>query len=435
LPSINNVFTAVVVLIVILGGVLAGIFVVLPRISSPNGTTTSSSSSSNHVTTTTTSTTTTSTSTSTTQSSANVNYGLSLITSGATGPAVNSSLTTFKSMTRIPCDYPTCSASYNDNGYQWILDGDFNPGLADFNANSSGLTLINHTCDPTPTTNITNCGPYHEAVGDRLSENETTTQVTAYMNGISTNLDLFSINLNIPDYSSIFSTCIFNQSSSSGCSYESPYSAGVIATFALTVSGTYANGSSFSNTIAINGAETGLANNPTYLSFAALAAEVTNGKYIATINLANTHSTVYTPGEHTFTIATDWKTYLEMFVDNNMIYSSNTIPIYANGISLSPSFYQFTDVNNETISTTWSNFRAYSSSAVTVIGLSSGMEVVVTGPGGFLATAVANSSGVAVVEAPLDPLALSVSITLNGATVATYQGSVGVGAELEVVTH
>ncbi len=438
LPSIISVFAAIGVIIVILIAGIVGFLFLLPNHYGEEGprggsvsTNSSSSSSSSSVSVSTSSSeesTLSSSSSSSTSSSHSAttssgkNYMLKLVDQGATSPAFSSSLTTNQGKTRIQCDEPYCYSYYLDNGNNWTLDGDIEPGQGFFLANDSGLTLINPTCNPTPTNNIEVCGPWHEAVGDKW-EDETVSQVTASLSGLPPDLTLFSIYLTLPDYSQMFSHCIFNQSSAYGCSYEG-YSAAVIGVFALTVNNT--------NTIAINAAETGSEGNPTTLSFSAQAAGLINGK-IVTETLNSTNAPSFTPS-HKFTIATDRKSFIELFVDNTKLYSSESLPIDLGGSSISISFYQFTSVNNETITTTWKNFTAYDSSAISVTGLQSGMSVFLEGQNGFSESVVANSSGIAVLDVSLDPLDLRISVELGGQTIATYEGTVGAGAQLELLT-
>ena len=164
-------------------------------------------------------------------------------------------------------------------------------------------------------------------------------------------------------------------------------------------------------------------------------ATIINGEYIASLSKTlNTTSLATFTSSHRLTIATDRQNYIEIFVDNMKVYSSNTLPVSLSGTNLDVNFYQFTNVNNMTASTTWSNFLAYGNNKITVSGLKNGMTVVVNGTNGFQASAIGNSSGMATVDVSLEPLNLSVSVELNGQIIVTYGSQVQTGASLKLVT-
>ena len=316
--------------------------------------------------------------------------------------------------------------TYTDGGNNWIFDGDFEPGIAEISANATkGVTMIQTTCFNEPYTAPDRCGPFHEFVGDNNEEN--VTELSSVLSNVPTNLTLFSIYAYIPQYN-FFGSCSYNVSST-GCSYEGS-GPSVSANWALASSG-----SNFSNSVAISFAEVRNGGGAPALSVGASTASVLcrpECKYAGGQFLGGTFISQYTP-MHRLTIATDRKSFIELFFDNTKIYSNSTMPIDLNGTNLSLNFYQFTTINNETIETSWSNFTAYAGNAVTVSGLTSGMTLVVTGPGGFQQSALGNSSGVATVEVTLNPADLNVTIDLNGRPVVSYGQNVSAGATLKLV--
>jgi hypothetical protein len=175
-----------------------------------------------------------------------------------------------------------------------------------------------------------------------------------------------------------------------------------------------------------------------YLS--AATSTIINGEYRGSVSLARAFVGVPDPSQyvptHKLTIATDRTTFLELFVDDKLFYSStSTLPINLSGNTIAMNFYQFASVNNETISTTWSNFTAYANSRVIVSGLASGQTVVVNGPNGFTSTALANSTGVAIIDVSAEPMNLTVSVESNGNTIATYNETVEAGASLKLAAQ
>ena len=158
-----------------------------------------------------------------------------------------------------------------------------------------------------------------------------------------------------------------------------------------------------------------------------------NGQYDPSLSRSlpvSVSSLPFSPN-HKLTIATDFHSYFDIWVDNTLEYSNTTSPItFGNNLALN--FYQFDNVDNMTLSTTWKNVTVYANSQISVSGLSLGMTVVATAANGFNATAVASSSGTAIVDVSNQPASLLVSVELNGQTIATYSSSVNAGAELKL---
>lgn len=270
------------------------------------------------------------------------------------------------------------------------------------------------------------CGPYWEENGDKrfvngqLRGEENVSELSAALYGIPPTANVFSIYLTLPKYD--FSSCVFNVSST-GCSYEGagPSITGILA---LDVGPN-------SVAVSLSEAQTGM-----YVGISTAA--FVNGQYDASLskNLSPKvpFFSTYSP-THKLTIATDRHSYFEVWLDNTLEYSNATMPVDMNQSGLAVNFYQFDNVDNMTLSTTWKNFTAYSSPFVTVTGLSPGMSILVNSTSGnYTALANANSSGVAVVDASNHPTSLLVSVQLNGKTIDAYGSSVGAGADLKLVT-
>jgi hypothetical protein len=338
-------------------------------------------------------------------------YFLQLVNAGS-GSSYFSNLSTPQSLKYLVDE----NDKPNYNG--WIISGDFEPGQAWFSANKSGLTLTDKTCFDDPYTSaIEDCGPYWEWNGD--NHEEFVSELSGVLYNISPTLTVFTIYVYIPYYPS-FQACVFNVSSS-GCSYEGQGPTDQ-ANWALNVVGP-----DFNSILALS-----IAEGRSGLFIHAATASTVNGHSISNKILASVFQPVFT-SFHKLTIATDRSTFLDYFVDDNLIYSTNTMPVNLNGSSLSVNFYQFTSVNNMTISTTWSNYTAYSASKVFIIGLSSGQTVFVRGPNGFTSSASSDSNGIATVDVSAEPTNLTVSIEVDGAVIATYQGTVEAGATLKLV--
>jgi hypothetical protein len=321
-------------------------------------------------------------------------------------------------------DGGTYTYLYNDSGNTWYLQGDFQPGRAMLVANSSGLTLQDQTCFG-PGNPLRECGPYWEWNGDNHEEN--VSELSAVLNTVPSSANVFTIYLHLPKYD--LSGCAFNVSST-GCSYEG-YGPAISGVWAFDAFGIDQNGNNVSSSIAVSAAE-----GTSGVLVGLGSATIVNGKYDAALSK---NFNVQVPffqnftSNHKLTIETDHLSYLRVYVDNILEYSNNTLPVDLNGSSFAVNFYQFDNVNNMTMGTTWSNFTMYSSPYVTVSGLQNGMQVLVTGGNGFNVTALGNSSGVAVLDVGNQPLNLIVSVQLNGRTIVTYQTRVNTGAELKLV--
>jgi hypothetical protein len=389
---------------------------------------------------------------------------LQLLSAGAK-PALNSTLTTPLAQTNFAGDGPCCSnpqrfgneINYTDNGNLWTLQGDLEPmGGAWAAANSSGLTLNYQSC-PT-NSNLSSCGPHSE----RWRGNESSIDSSIYgdlggipvcppslcdfprlgsgsfglglnsafpgavpsITAVPSGAEVFSIVVDIP-YHNYFSSCSPDNNltgPATGCTYEgsSPYDG---ATFGFDVEGNY-DTVSVAEVCPCNATSNSLQ----------LAAYTSGGgaSIIQDLNLT-TISYGFTP-LHRITIATDRSTFLYMYVDNKLLYSSSKLPIPQNGPSTGAlEFALRTSVNDvEPNVATFSDVTVYSTSTITVTGLSSGMSVGVSGPSGFNATASTNSTGDAVVNVSDQPTDLTISVSYNGNVIATYSSNVSAGAVLEL---
>lgn len=414
-------------------------------------TTSTTSTSTNRTITTTSSNTTSTTSTTSTTTSSTRNYALQLVQNGK--PVLNSPLTTPLAKTYFPGDGPCCSIppvysdeiNYTDQGNLWTLQGDLNPGQAWAFTNSSGLTMTYVPCaaynDPL------RCGPHNEYWVDHESFDDIA--LIADLGGIPvlppgsseakahglalaaatdqpittlpSNATVFSVTVNIP-YHSYFSTCQEDKGNgSSGCSYEvTPYDS---ATLGFDVDGNY-------DVISV----AQVCNSPCTTNALQIRAYTSAGGD-SVLKILNTVTVnTFTP-LHRLTIATDRKTYIDFYVDNNLIYSNNSMPISQNladsgVIELS----MRTSINNETNVVTFSNVTAYSSTGISAEGLLPGMTLQVSGPNGFNATATANSSGLVFVSVLPVLTNLMVSVESNGQIIANYSLPVSAGAQFKLTS-
>ncbi|MGI0090734.1 MAG: hypothetical protein ACREBS_03405 [Nitrososphaerales archaeon] len=447
--STGTVFAVVAIVIIILIGAAVALFYFVPglnKTSSTSNTTSSSTSttfSTSPIITSTSSTTTTSysstsasssSSSSSTTSTTNTptSYALQLLQS-TPRPVLNSSLTTNVTQTFFrsdglggDCGSVQCyTFNYTDNGNPWVVQGDFEPGAAWLSANSSGFTMTDQACS-SPGNPLKVCGPYWEWNGDKrvvngvITGEENVSELSAALYGVPSTADVFSIYLAMPKYD--FSSCVLN-TSSTGCSFEGT---------GPSITGIWAlDAGPNSVAVSLSQAKTGI-----YVGIS--TASFLNGQYQPSLSKNLNASVPFFPTfspNHKLTIATDRHSYFEVWVDNTLEYSSTKMPVDLSQSGIALNFYQFDNVNNMTLSTTWKNFTAYSSSFVTVVGLSPAMSIVVNGTNGFSGNANANSTGIAVVDVSDHPTDLQVSVELNGKIVVTYGTTVGAGAQLRLITQ
>jgi hypothetical protein len=389
-------------------------------------------------------------STTSTSSSCTSACVLQLVRSGS-GPLLTSPLTTPMSSTDFPGDGPCCSQpndfsneiNYTDNGNLWILQGDLEPmGRAWAIANSSGLNLNYQTC---PTSgNLSNCGPYAEFhAGEAFDDSAIYVDLGALpilppgakaaplfgmakdisfspsLTTVPANATVFSVEVNLVQQN--FNGC--TNDTGSGCTYEDiAYDS---AALGFDVGGNY----DVASIAEVCGNGVSCASPSLQMS-----AYTSNGGASVVQTLRTVTNTTFS-SQHKLTIATDRRTFIDFYVDNQLIYSSSTMPIEQSPAT--PGALELsmrTSVNNETEEATFSNVTVYGNSTIAAGGLSAGMTLVVTGPNGFAAAGNANSSGYAVVDVSADPADLVVSVTLNGNSIANYSSPVSAGAEFVITS-
>jgi hypothetical protein len=359
-------------------------------------------------------------------------------------------------ITPFPADGPCCSIppvfadeiNYTDNGNLWTLQGDMEPmGGAWAFANSSGLTIEYQSCYIG--SGFTACGPSSENLANEGSMDSSIYgdlgAIPVYAGSPIINspglvpritpvplAQVFSIDVNIP-YHSYYSGCREDfGDGGAGCTYEftpgtmpigtpSPFDS---ATFGFDVGGNYD---------IVSVAEVCNPNNDCASNELQLAAYTSGGGSSISIPVLNSTFIPY-QANNNITIATDRSTFIDFYADNILLYSSSTLPIkqnlnYGTGVL---EFSTRTSINNETDIVTFSNARAYSSSHITVGGLSSGMTVLVKGPNGFSVAANANSLGVASVDVSNEQTGLTVRVELNGSVIASYNTPVNAGSHFNL---
>lgn len=388
--------------------------------------------------------------TTTTTTSSTTHYSLNLVQRGV-NPILASSLTSTAPVTYFRGDglggdcggSPCFTYNYNDNNNSWQMQGDFEPGASYLYANRSGITLMDQTCiTPYQGQPLKDCGPYWEwngdkrFVGDHLTGEENSSELSGALYGVPTTGQVFSIYLNLPQYN--FNGCSFNDSSY-GCSYEG-YTPEISGVWALDVG---KSGTSDSSSVAVSLSEScsaltsyGTCDSRTnLLSVGISTAAFVNGGYDQSLSKGLPAVVPFFPysPNHKLTIATDLKTYFEIWVDNALEYYNSTIPI-PSGNNYALNFYQFDNVDNMTLGTTWSNMTVYSTPFAFVSGLSSGMSVYASGSGGFNDTVASNSSGIAMIDIATNPTDLFVTVLSNGVPIANYSSPLAVGAELRLTT-
>ena len=319
--------------------------------------------------------------------------------------------------TYFPGDGPCCSippvysdiVTYNDNGNVWTLQGDLNPGSAYAFANNTGLTISYNT--------DAGCPRQEDHAGEGPTD-------CSFYGDLGTTLSsgvVYSIEAYIPYYS-FYSTCQLDTGTNQGCTYESvPYDE---AAFGIDVSG---------NLVNVGFAE--VCNNPCTSNALEMIAYTSQGgsSCEAPCPLASITQHVYTP-LHRLTIVTDRKTFIDIYVDNTLLYSSSTMPIDLNGSAYGLELSERTSINGETFDVTWSNAVVYSSDNISVSGLPSGSSLVVNGTNGFSSTQPADSNGNAEIIVAAAPNNLMVSVELDGKILATYNEPVQAGTTLKLVT-
>lgn len=394
----------------------------------------------------------TSSSSSLSSSSNSQSYVLSSLSKGS-APLFTSNLTTPVSLTQFQGDglggdcggAPCYTYNYNDSGNSWALQGDFEPGTAFLSANSSGITLTDQTCStPYHDNPLQECGPYWEWNGDKryvngvLTGEENVSELSGAISGIPSNAQVFSINVNLPYYN--FKGCEFNVSST-GCSYEGEYGPAITGYWALDVSSGssyYSISMSLSEVCPIQTLYGTCTSSTNSLSVGIGTGVVINGTYQPNLSeslkpLAPSFASF--TSDHRLTIATDLRSYLYIWVDNVLEYSSSTIPfLVPSGSVLGLNFYQFDNVDNMTLSTTWKDVTVYATPYIFVSGLSPDMTTIVNGAGSFIVSANANSSGIAAVDVAAQPNNLKLAVEQDGKTIATYSAPVSIGTELQLAT-
>jgi hypothetical protein len=373
---------------------------------------------------------------------------LQLLKSGS-GPVLSSPLTSSMSNKSFPGDGPCCSQpndfsneiNYSDNGNLWILQGDINPGAAWAVAGSSGLTIGYTPCSDM--SNLSNCGPRAEFhAGESYDDSAIYGDLGALpilppgskdvplfglnryfqfnpapLTTVPASATVFSIEVNLTRQD--FSSC--TNDTGSGCTYED--FATNIVSFGFDVGGNY-------DVVSIAEVCGSSCSSP---ALQMTAYTSSGGASVDQVLKTLTNSTF--TSQHKLTIATDRKSFIDFYVDNELIYSSTSMPIKQNpSFTGALEFSMRTSVNNETEIATFSNLTVYGSSTITASGLGPGDTLLVSGPNGFVATANANSSGIATADVSAEPSGLSVSVTSNGSTIASYNGSVSAGADFKLTS-
>jgi hypothetical protein len=251
--------------------------------------------------------------------------------------------------TFFPGDGPCCSIppvysdviNYNDQGNNWTFQGDLNPGSAYALANNTGFTINYNTDAGCPRQEVhggessTDCSFY----GDLASPPQ---------NGY-----VFSVDAYIPYYG-FYSSCPHDSGSIKGCSYEgsTPWDEAAL--------GLQAGG----NLVNVGFAEV-CSGSPCSNALELIAYTSQGGSScLSPCPLASSIVTSYTPF-HKLTISTDRKTYLNMYVDNILVYSSKTMPITLNG-AYTLELSERTSINGETFAVTWSNVAIYSTNNTSI---------------------------------------------------------------------
>lgn len=345
-------------------------------------------------------------------------WSLELVNQSTT---ISSNLTSWQLKTPIQTD----EVGLTYEGWQLSGLADLQPDVASFSANGSGFTFSDQTCDGNQPKD---CGPYETWNVQHVSN---FTELGAGLLNVPSDLVVFSIYVDVPYYS-FFQSCSFNVSRE-GCSYEG---SGPMLGADLELD---TSGPTDSNSISVGLME--VRNNSS--GTISLLAEASSDSIVCSpegctnegiIPLNSTTLPSFT-SLHKLTIVTNRKSFIQLYVDDTPVYSSAAVPVDLSVGAESLDFYQFTSVNNETSSTTWSNFSAYSSPDVTVSGLSQKMQVVIAGPDGFKVSSSPNSTGFAVADVALSPSDLSVSVNQTGQdeqTIAALSQTVDAGATLNL---
>lgn len=400
----------------------------------------------------------TSTTSNTTTTNSTKNYALQLVNSGP-AQLLSSPMNSSLSKTIIKGDGPCCSGppdfnnevNYTDNGNLWVLQGDISPGTAYAEANGSGLTLSFKTC--ANSANLTDCTPIHEFQRDHEAYNDpsiygdlgaipvlppgspsvsfpgrglslaSSSPASAPLTTISPDATVFSISVNLQVQN--FAGCqLDNGNGGLGCTYElAPVDS---VSFGYDVGGNY-------DVVSIAEICTDSACSSTMMQMSAYTSN--GGSSIAsTLATVNSNST-FTP-THRLTIATDGKSYIFFYVDNYLLYHSNTIPIEqkSQGGGGALEFAMRTSVNNITEVATFSNVTAYRSPFVSITGLSSGMTATINGTNGFNQTLTASSNGTVNFNVIQSPTNLVVSVKMDGKIIATYTQNLQIGAVLKLAS-
>lgn len=330
---------------------------------------------------------------------------------------LNSSMHTFMGQKYFPGDGPCCSippvdsdiVTYNDNGNVWTWQGDLNPGSAYASDNGSGFKITYSTA--------AGC-PHHELMQDHESFDDCS--FYGSLAGAPSNATVFSVEASIPYYD-YYSSCRQDTGGGgSGCTYEiTPYNE---AAFGIDVGG---------NIVYVAFAE--VCNSPCSTNGLLMTAYVSQGGSDVTQTLVRVSNTTYTP-LHRLTIATDRRTYIDLYVDNERIYSNATLPTGFNGTGYALQLSERTSVNNEVSIVTWSNLLAYESGYISATGLPAGSTLVVaSGANNFQLEQSAGSNGTAIIDVVPQMGTFAVSVQLNGKTLVSYNAPAEPGSQFTLV--
>jgi hypothetical protein len=302
---------------------------------------------------------------------------------------------TYMPQTYFPGDGPCCSIppvysnviNYNDQGNIWTFQGDLNPGSAYASANGTGFTINYNTA--------AGCPRQEESGG----EGATDCSFYGDLKSAPQNGTVFSVGAYIPFYS-FYPSCQGDSGRGAikGCTYEggTPWDE---AALGLDVGG---------NLVNIGFVEMCIGN-PCSNALEMIAYASQGGSScLSPCPLASMIVNSYTPF-HKLTIATDRSTFLKMYVDNNLVYSTTTMPLGFGGSGYSLELSERTSINGEPFAVTWSNAVIYSSTT----DLPSGSSLAMNVTNGLSARQIV-VPGNAVVNVARVPRNLVISVEMSG---------------------